>query len=59
MAGQQYAIVVDYPDAPPFVNGQHEPGDWNGATGNAYTAGTMADSWDNGATWVSHQADSI
>ena len=59
MAGQQYAIVVDYPDAPPIVNGQHEPGDWNGATGNAYTAGTMADSWDNGATWVSHQADSI
>jgi hypothetical protein len=57
VAGQQYAIVVDYPDAPPFVDGQRPQGDWVGATGNAYTAGTMADSFNNGATWTSRQAE--
>ncbi|HKO46211.1 MAG TPA: calcium-binding protein [Polyangiaceae bacterium] len=57
LAGQQYAIIVDYPDAPPFVDNQRPQGDWIGATGNAYPAGTMVDSWDNGATWRSRQAE--
>jgi hypothetical protein len=53
VAGQQYAILVDYPEAPPFVDGIFETADWNGATGNAYPAGTLLSSFDNGATWQS------
>jgi len=57
VAGQQYAILVDYPDAPPFHDGIIEVADWNGATGNAYTAGTLLSSFDGGATWQSFASD--
>jgi hypothetical protein len=57
VAGQQYAILVDYPEAPPFEDGIIEAADWNGATGNAYAGGTLMSSFDNGATWQSFAAD--
>ena len=53
VAGQQYAILVDYPEAPPFQDGITEAADWNGATGNAYPAGTLMFTFDGGATWES------
>ncbi len=57
VAGQQYAILVDYPEAPPFHDGIIEVADWNGATGNAYPAGTLLSSFDGGATWQSFATD--
>jgi hypothetical protein len=56
-AGQKYAIIVDYPEAPPFVDGIQNTGSWNGADGNAYAAGTMFSSFDNGASWHSYESD--
>jgi hypothetical protein len=56
VAGQQYAILVDYPDAPPFVNGIQNTASWNGSDGNAYAAGTMFATFDNGTTWTSYQS---
>lgn len=53
VAGQQYAILVDYPEAPPFQNATIEAADWIGATGNAYAAGTLMSTFDGGATWQS------
>ena len=38
VAGQQYAIVVNYQGAPPPGGGQSQ-GIWTGATGNVYTGG--------------------
>jgi len=57
VAGQQYAILVDYPEAPPFHDGIFETADWNGATGNAYPAGTLLSSFDGGATWQSFASE--
>lgn len=57
VAGQQYAILVDYPEAPAFYDGIPEAADWNGATGNAYPAGTLLYSWDDGATWESYESE--
>jgi hypothetical protein len=57
VAGQQYAIIVDYPTAPAYYNGQSNAGSWRGSDGNAYAAGTMFTSWDNGTTWISSQSD--
>lgn len=54
VAGQQYAIVVDYPAAPPFVNGIENDGSWNGSDGNFYPAGTLCATFDNGTTWTSY-----
>lgn len=48
VAGVKYAIVVDYPGAPP---GQ-EQGLWRGATGDAYPRGDMVMSFDGGVSWV-------
>jgi hypothetical protein len=56
VAGQQYAILVDYPEAPPFVDGIGNTASWNGSDGNFYAAGTMFSTFDNGATWTSYQA---
>lgn len=53
VAGQRYAILVDYPEAPPFQDGIIEAADWNGATGNAYPRGTLMFTFDGGATWES------
>jgi hypothetical protein len=53
VAGQQYAILVDYPDAPPFFNGIGNTASWNGSDGNLYTAGTAFSTFDGGATWQS------
>jgi hypothetical protein len=53
VAGQKYAILVDYPDAPPFVNGIENTASWNGSDGNLYPAGTMFSTFDNGTTWQS------
>src|SRR5262249_21180180 len=52
VAGQQYAILVDYPDAPPFVDGIENTASWNGSTGNLYTRGTLLSTFDGGATWT-------
>jgi hypothetical protein len=57
VAGQQYAILVDYPDAPMFFNGQDIAGEWNGTDGNLYSAGTLFTTFDNGVTWTSSQAN--
>jgi hypothetical protein len=57
VAGQQYAILVDYPDAPTFFNGQASSGEWNGSDGNLYPAGTMFTTFDNGTTWTSFQSN--
>ena len=57
VAGQQYAILVDYPEAPPFEDGILETADWIGATGNAYPAGTLLSSFDGGATWQSFASE--
>jgi len=57
VAGQQYAILVDYPEAPPFQDGIIETADWNGATGNAYPAGTLLSTFDGGATWQSFASE--
>jgi hypothetical protein len=57
VAGQQYAILVDYPDAPPFVNGIENTASWNGSDGNLYSAGTMFSTFDGGTTWQSFESD--
>ena len=57
VAGQKYAILVDYPDAPPFVNGIENTASWNGSDGNLYPAGTMFSTFDNGTTWQSFASD--
>jgi hypothetical protein len=57
VAGQQYAILVDYPDAPPFVNGIENTASWNGSDGNLYPAGTMLTTFDNGTTWQSFASE--
>jgi hypothetical protein len=57
VAGQQYAIVVDYPEAPPFVDGIENTASWNGSDGNFYAAGTMFSTFDNGTTWKSYQTE--
>jgi hypothetical protein len=54
VAGQQYAILVDYPDAPPFMNGIENTSSWNGSDGNFYAAGTMFSTFDNGTTWTNY-----
>jgi len=45
--GQQYAIVVDYPDAPPLGQAQ---GAWTGTTTNCYSGGNSVES-ESGVTW--------
>jgi len=57
VAGQQYVILVDYPEAPPFVDGIENTASWNGSDGNLYAAGTMFSTFDNGATWTSYAAE--
>ncbi len=57
VAGRQYAILVDYPEAPPFADGAQNVASWNGATGNAYAAGTMFSTFDGGASWQSYASD--
>ena len=57
VAGQKYAILVDYPDAPMFVNNAPVAGEWNGSDGNLYAAGTLLTSFNNGTTWTSSQSE--
>ena len=57
VAGQQYAILVDYPEAPPFVDGISNVAWWNGSTGNAYPAGSLFSTLDGGATWQSFESE--
>jgi hypothetical protein len=47
LKGRQYAIVVDYPDAPPLGQAQ---GVWSGTTNNCYSGGSDVGSED-GVTW--------
>lgn len=49
VAGEQYAIVVDYPEAPPQGADQWV-GNWAGSTGNPYAEGDLCASND-GVTW--------
>jgi len=49
VAGEQYAIVVHYPDAPPAGVGQVQS-TWTGATGDPYPGGKMCMSTD-GDSW--------
>lgn len=51
-AGQQFAIVVDYPDASPPGHGT-----WAGATGDLYGDGTFAASADGSSWQVGSGAD--
>jgi hypothetical protein len=57
VAGQQYAILVDYPEAPMFVDGIENTASWNGSDGNLYPAGTMFTTFDNGTTWQSFASE--
>jgi hypothetical protein len=57
VAGQKYAILVDYPDAPPFVNGIENTASWNGSDGNLYPAGTLFTTFNNGTTWQSFESN--
>jgi hypothetical protein len=57
VAGQKYAILVDYPEAPPFVDGIENTASWNGSDGNLYPAGTLLTTFDNGTTWQSFESD--
>jgi hypothetical protein len=59
VAGRQYAILVDYPDAPTFFNGQENSGSWNGSDGNLYPGGTLCTTFDNGTTWTSFQSSGV
>jgi len=52
-AGQQFAIVVDYPDASPPGHGT-----WSGATGDLYGAGTFAFSAD-GSNWQAGSGNDV
>jgi hypothetical protein len=56
VAGHQYAILVDYPEAPPFFNGIGNTASWNGSDGNPYPAGTMFTTFDGGVTWTSFES---
>ncbi|HEX2734301.1 MAG TPA: hypothetical protein VHM70_21980 [Polyangiaceae bacterium] len=53
VAGQQYALVVQYPDGPGFVDNAWPLGDWVGAQDNPYAGGAIVYSNDNGANWTS------
>jgi hypothetical protein len=57
VTGQRYAILVDYPEAPPFVDGIENTASWNGSDGNLYSAGTMFSTFNNGTTWQSFESD--
>src|SRR5579871_1899681 len=59
VAGQQYAILVDYPDAPPFFNGIENTASWNGSDGDLYPAGTLLSTFDGGTTWQSFASEGI
>jgi len=48
---------VDYPEGPPFVDGIQNTASWNGAGENAYPAGTLLSSFDDGANWKSYASD--
>jgi hypothetical protein len=55
VAGHKYAIVADYPDAPPPAPA-NDQGSWAGATGNGYPSGGAVSSADNGGhTWFSDE----
>jgi hypothetical protein len=56
VAGLKYAILVDYPEAPPFFNGIENTASWNGSDGNLYPAGTLLSTFDNGTTWTSFES---
>ena len=49
LAGEQYAIVVHYIDAPPAG---HPEGRWDGAVGDLYPDGADLLSFDGGLSWV-------
>ena len=49
VAGHRYAIVVDYPSAPPAGANEFQ-GTWQGATGNVYPQGGNVAS-NNNQTW--------
>lgn len=52
VAGEQYALVVNYPDAPPFVDGSQPIADWIGNQDPAsYGGGKLAYTNDGGLTW--------
>jgi hypothetical protein len=50
VAGHEYAIVVDYPQAPPHGPGAGQ-GTWAGATGDLYPNGQLVSSHD-GLSWT-------
>ena len=50
VARSRYAIVVDYPDAPPPGAGQNQ-GQWGGAYGNQYSGGEALSNRENGTLW--------
>jgi len=56
VAGVQYAIIVNYPGAPPAGGGQGQ-GSWGGATGNAYPRGDLVISFNGGVSWIAESAD--
>jgi hypothetical protein len=57
VAGQQYAILVNYPEAPTFFDGIENTASWNGSDGDLYPAGTLLSTFDGGTTWQSFASD--
>lgn len=53
--GRRYALVVEYPSAPP-AGGQHAQGDWQGTSGDRYAHGEALCSND-GIAWAPVLAD--
>src|SRR5450432_1401662 len=52
-AGQQYAITVDYPTAPPH-GPDADQGLWTGVAADSYPGGSAVES-DDGAAWIVHE----
>lgn len=52
VAGEQYALLVNCLDAPPFVDNMPSLADWIGAMYNPHAGGVTTYSNDSGATWT-------
>jgi hypothetical protein len=58
IAGDQYAIVVNYENAPPAGKGQGQ-GIWLGATRDTYSGGNLYTSISDGISWVQMEGEDL
>jgi hypothetical protein len=59
VGGEQYALVVNYPQGPPFVDNMPSRGDWVGAQDNPYSGGVIAYTNDGGQNWTSLESSDL